>query len=289
MASQPETKIDTAKADAAAEKAYAAAAGDVRVTTAPAADAPKAEAPKSEAKAATPAAETSKIDRAVADVKAAPAKKAAAKTATPKKAAAAKAPAKKTAKKAAKKAAAKKTAPKKTAPKAKPAAKPVAAASVSTVSNLKDKIMATAKKTANTDFTASVKTAAADAQTRAKAAYDKFQAYAGEMTEFTKGNVEAVVESSKILGSGVQDMARGELAVAKSAFETATADLKAMAAVKSPTELFKLQGEIARRNFDAAVAHYSKNAEVGMKIANEAFAPLSSRMSLAAEKFSKAA
>lgn len=289
MASQPETKIDTAKADAAAEKAYAAAAGDVRVTTAPAADSPKAEAPKSEAKAATPAAETSKIDRAVADVKAAPAKKAAAKTATPKKAAAAKAPAKKTAKKAAKKAAAKKTAPKKTAPKAKPAAKPVAAASVSTVSNLKDKIMATAKKTANTDFTASVKTAAADAQTRAKAAYDKFQAYAGEMTEFTKGNVEAVVESSKILGSGVQDMARGELAVAKSAFETATADLKAMAAVKSPTELFKLQGEIARRNFDAAVAHYSKNAEVGMKIANEAFAPLSSRMSLAAEKFSKAA
>jgi phasin family protein len=280
MASQPETKIDTAKADAAAEKAYAAAAGDVRATTAPAAD-----APKSEAKAATPAAETSKIDRAVADVKAAPAKKAAAKTATPKKAAAAKAPAKKTTKKAA----SKKTAPKKAARKAKPAAKPVAASTVSTVSNLKDKIMATAKKTATTDFTASVKTAAADAQTRAKAAYDKFQAYAGEMTEFTKGNVEAVVESSKILGSGVQDMARGELAVAKSAFETATADLKAMAAVKSPTELFKLQGEIARRNFDAAVAHYSKNAEVGMKIANEAFAPLSSRMSLAAEKFSKAA
>lgn len=295
MATQPETKIDTAKADAAAEKAYAAAAGDVRVTTAPAADAPKAEAPKaeapkSEAKAATPAAETSRIDRAVADVKAAPAKKAAAKTATPKKAAAAKTPAKKTAKKvAAKKVAAKKAAPKKTAPKAKRAAKPVAASPVSNVSNLKDKIMATAKKTANTDFTASVKTAAADAQTRAKAAYDKFQAYAGEMTEFTKGNVEAVVESSKILGSGVQDMARGELAVAKSAFETATADLKAMAAVKSPTELFKLQGEIARRNFDAAVAHYSKNAEVGMKIANEAFAPLSSRMSLAAEKFSKAA
>jgi phasin family protein len=280
MASQPETKIDTAKADAAAEKAYAAAAGEVGVKTAP-----SGEAPKVEAKAATPKAETPKIDRAVAEVKAAPAKKAPAQKAAPKKAVARKAPAKKVVKKAA----ARKAAPKKTVLKAKPAAKPAAAGPVSTISNLKDKIMATAKNTATTDFTAGVKTAAADAQTRAKAAYDKLQAYAGEMTEFTKGNVEALVESGKILGSGVQDIARGELAVAKSAFETATADLKAMAAVKSPTELFKLQGEIARRNFDAAVAHYSKNAEVGMKLAGDAFAPLSSRVSLAVEKFSKAA
>jgi hypothetical protein len=249
MASQPETKIDTAKADAAAEKAYAAAAGEVGVKTAP-----SGEAPKVEAKAATPKAETPKIDRAVAEVKAAPAKKAPAQKAAPKKAVARKAPAKKVVKKAA----ARKAAPKKTVLKAKPAAKPAAAGPVSTISNLKDKIMATAKNTATTDFTAGVKTAAADAQTRAKAAYDKLQAYAGEMTEFTKGNVEALV-------------------------------LKAMAAVKSPTELFKLQGEIARRNFDAAVAHYSKNAEVGMKLAGDAFAPLSSRVSLAVEKFSKAA
>ncbi|ANY19731.1 Phasin protein [Tsuneonella dongtanensis] len=283
MATQPETKIDTAKADAAAEKAYAAAAGDVTVNKASVAETAKVEAPK---------VDTPKIDKAVAEVKAAPAKKAVAKKAPAKKAVAKKAAPKKVAKKAV----AAKAAPKKTALKAKPAAKPAAKkvaktakTPVSTVSNLKDKIMATAKKTADADYAAKAKEFAADAQTRAKAAYDKLQAVAGEMTEFTKGNVEALVESGKILGTGVQDMARGELAVAKGAFETATADLKAMAAVKSPTELFKLQGEIARRNFDAAVAHYSKNAETGMKIANEAFAPLSSRVSLAVEKFSKAA
>ena len=47
----------------------------------------------------------------------------------------------------------------------------------------------------------------------------------------------------------------------KGAFETVTADLKAMAAIKNPTELFKLQGEIARRNFDAAVARASINVD----------------------------
>lgn len=264
MATQPETKIDTAKADAAAEKAYAAASGEVSAKKAPVAETAKVEAPK----VATP-----KIDTAVAQAKAAPKKKSVARKAAPKKAVA-------------------KASPKKTVVKAKPAAKKAARTAkpaITNVSNLKDKIMATAKKTVDTDYTAKAKELAADAQTRAKAAYDKLQTVAGDMTEFTKGNVEAMVESGKILGAGVQDMARSEIAVAKSAFETATADMKAMAAVKSPTELFKLQSEIARRNLDAAIKHYSKNAEVSMKLAGDAFAPLSSRMSVAVEKFSKAA
>lgn len=276
MATQPETKIDTAKADAAAEKAYAAAAGEASAKKDVAAEAAKAEAPKVD----TPKIDTPKIDKAVAAVKAAPKKKPVAKKAAPKKAAARKTPVKRIAAKAA---------PKEVAVKVKTAAPKAAKPAVSTVSNLKDKIMATAKKTADADYAAKAREFAADAQTRAKAAYDKMQAVAADMTDFTKGNVEAMVESGKVLGAGVQDMARSEVAAAKGAFETATADLKAMAAVKSPTDLFKLQGELARRNFDAMVAHYSKNAETGMKIANEAFAPLSSRLSLAVEKFSKAA
>ncbi|MCT2559197.1 phasin family protein [Tsuneonella sp. YG55] len=275
MASAADTN-DTAKADAAAEKAYADAASAV-----------PAKKTETAVVALEPAPVPAKIDAAVAEVKAAP-KKAA--------------PVRKAKKPAAKKVVKKAAAPKKSVAKAAPAKKPVARAAakktvkntatktpaprVSAVAQLKDKIMATAKKT---DFTDTLKTATAEAQTKAKAAYDKLQAYAGEMTEFTKGNIEAVVESGKILGAGVQDMARGEVEAAKGAFETVTADLKAMAAVKSPAELFKLQGEIARRNFDAAVARYSKNAETSMKLANDAFAPLSNRVSLAVEKVSKAA
>ncbi len=228
-------QVTDAKADAAAEKAYVAAASS------------------------KPAA---RIDAALAEVKAAPKKAAAGKTkaAPVRKPRAAKAPARKTIKA--------------SAPK-----------SASPVSKLKDKIMATD----TADFTATVKNAAADAQARAKAAYDKFQVYAGEVTELAKGNVEALVESGKILGAGMQDLARGEVEAAKGAFETVTADVKAMVAVKSPAELFQLQGEIARRNFDALVARASKNAEVSMKLANDAFAPISSRISVVTEKVSKAA
>jgi phasin family protein len=248
------------KADAAAEKAYAEAAGETSVKKA--ADAVEAPAP-APAKKAEPA---KKIDAAV---KTGPAKRSLART-------------KKTKAAARPKNKAVRTAPKVTA-------KPVARTSKPAISNSKDKIMAQKTEKTTTDFTNSFKDAAGDLQARARAAYEKTQAYAGEMTEFGKGNLEALVESGKIIGAGMQDLARGEVEAAKGAFETVTADFKALAAVKSPTELFKLQGEIARRNFDAAVARFSKNAEVSMKLANEAFAPLSSRMSLAAEKLSKAA
>ena len=51
----------------------------------------------------------------------------------------------------------------------------------------------------------------------------------------------------------------------------------------------QLQGELARRNFDAMVSYGSKRTEAWVKLYNEAFAPISNRVSVAVEKVSKAA
>ena len=146
--------------------------------------------------------------------------------------------------------------------------------------------MATAK---TTDFAKPFADAVSDMQTKAKAAYEKSTAYAGEMTDFAKGNVDAVVESGKILSAGMQDMGKVIVEEAKSAYETATADVKELAAVKSPAELFQLQVKIFRRNFDAFVATSTKNTEAVVKLANDAAAPLTGRVNVAAEKLSKVA
>ena len=263
MATTSNTVTDTgSKIDAAAEKAYADAAAKPAATT----DAPVA--------------------------KAAPAKKAAsenvaAKKAAPKKAAAKKAPAKK--------AAAKKTAAKRKAPTAKRAvkaapskttAKTKTTQAANTVSKLKDTIMAKAK---DTNITDTAKDMAADAQTRVKVAAAKAGEFAGELNSFNKDNLEAVVESGKILLAGAQDMGREQIATTKTVAATVTTDVKKMVAVKSPTELVQLQGEIARRNVDAAISFGSKNTENWLKIYNDAFAPISSRVSVAVERFKKAA
>ena len=192
---------------------------------------------------------------------------------------------------AAKPVASKKVAAKMTAPKTiikKAAAPKKLAVKTAPISTLKDTIM-TKTKTTTEDFAAKAKTMVADAQDRAKAAFEKTQAYAADYGDFTKGNVEALVESGKVLAAGLQDMGKDVVAEGKTALETMTADVKELAAVKSPADFFKLQGEILRRNFDAAVSVGSKRSETIVKLATEAFAPIQTRVSLAVEKVKQAA
>lgn len=261
MAEQAKSKID-----AAAEKAYAEAAAKQGVNEKAVEKAVEADAPKAEVK-------TEAVKQAVkAPASKKPARKAAAKPAAKRKAATGKT---------ARKPAAKKAAPKKTA---KAAAK--IAAPANPIIEVKEKIMATAK---NTDFTKTAKELLADAQTRVKTAVAKSGELAAEVTEFNKGNVEALIESGKIFFNGVQNLGREQVEVTKTAVETVTEDFKKLTSVKSPTELMQLQGELARRNFDAAVSLGSKNTEALVKLYSDAFAPISSRMSVAAEKIKKAA
>jgi phasin family protein len=144
-------------------------------------------------------------------------------------------------------------------------------------------------KTTPTDFIASFQNVFGDLQSKATAAYEKSTSTLGEVNEFTKGNVEAVVESGKILASGLQDLGATMVADSRSAFETLTAEVKDLAAVKTPAEFFSLQGALARKNFDTAVAQASKSTEAFLKLANEVMTPISGRVTLAVEKVSKAA
>ena len=127
-----------------------------------------------------------------------------------------------------------------------------------------------------------------DMQNRSQEAYAKSSEAMGEMAQGAQGNMEALAESGKIFSNGMQELARNYVEDAKSVYEQMTSDLRQMAAVKSPTELLQLQGEIMRRNFDTMVSASSKNTERMMKLSNDAFAPISARMSVAADKISKA-
>lgn len=201
----------------------------------------------------------------------------------------------------ARKAPVKKAAPKKAAPARKPVAKKTpapkrtkatgakVAKTAPTVTQLKEKIMATKTFDYTAQITDTMNDAVNEMQTRAQAAYDKGTEAMTEMTEFAKGNVEAVVETGKLFAESVQGMGQTMADEAKLMYETATADIKDMASIKSPTELFQLQGKIMRRNFDAMIAASSKTTDATMKMAHDVMAPISARVNIAAEKLSKVA
>jgi phasin family protein len=133
-------------------------------------------------------------------------------------------------------------------------------------------------------MTVDPKTLFADLNDRTKAAMEKSAKTVEELNDFAKGNVEAIVESSKITAKGLEALSQEAVEYGRKSFETATAALKSMAAAKSPTDFFKLQSDFFRGAFDSYVAEASKTTEAVIKLAGEAAQPISSRVALAAEK-----
>ena len=264
--------------DAAAQKAYEdALAAKADTPQKPAATAVKAEAePAPVAEAEKPAAQPKVQVAEKTAAKKSPAiarKKAPAKKATAKKV-----PAKKAV-------ASKKTVPKKTTATEKSTTKTPAAKRAAPPKK-KDTIMATKTETKTTEFASEM---ASEMQNRLAGMYEKGTEMTGEMVTFQRANAEAMAEAGKILFTGMQDMTRTAVEEGRKAADQMSEDARLMAAAKSPTELVKLQGDIMRRSFDNVVATSSKNTEAWIKLTNDAFAPLTSRMSETVDKMNKLA
>lgn len=123
-----------------------------------------------------------------------------------------------------------------------------------------------------------------DINSRAKAAVEKSSKLFEEASELTKGNVEALVASSRIVAKGVESIGQDAAEYGRKSFEDASAMFKKFAEVKSPTELFKLQSDFARSAFDSLVSESSKMSETMLKLAGEVAEPLTSRYAVAAER-----
>lgn len=123
-----------------------------------------------------------------------------------------------------------------------------------------------------------------DVNARAKDAMEKGTRLLEEMTELTRGNVEALVASSKVAARGVETLGQEAAEYGRKSFEEASAALKSFAEVKSATDFFKLQSDYARSAFDSLVAESSKISEQVIKIAGEVAEPITSRYSVAAER-----
>ena len=128
-----------------------------------------------------------------------------------------------------------------------------------------------------------------DVNERAKASMERSQRIVEEMNDFARGNVEALVASSKVAARGVETLSQDAADYSRRSFEQASNAFKSFAEVKSPTEFFKLQSDYARSAFDGIVAETSKMSEAMIKLAGEVAEPISSRYAVAAERVKNAA
>jgi phasin family protein len=127
-----------------------------------------------------------------------------------------------------------------------------------------------------------------DVNARAKTAIERNTKVAEEMTDLTKGNIEALVASTKVAANGVEKIGQEVAEYSRKHFEDTSAAIKGFADIKSPADLFRLQGEFARTQFDSVIAESSKLSETMIKLAGDMFEPITSRYSVAAERVKSA-
>lgn len=144
--------------------------------------------------------------------------------------------------------------------------------------------MATQKKDATNVAADSIQAVFGDVNERAKNSVEKSAKLMEELTELTKGNVEAVVASTKLAAKGAETLGQEAADYGRRSFEEASAALKSFAEVKSPTDFLRLQSDYARSAFDSWVGQSAKASEAVLKLAGEVAEPITSRYAVAAER-----
>jgi phasin family protein len=129
----------------------------------------------------------------------------------------------------------------------------------------------------------------ADATQRSEEAVKRSRKAAEELADLYRGNVEAFVEAGKIAATGAQSIGQDLFAKNRDGLEQTANRVRSFAEAKSPTELLQLQSDFARTAFDRFVEDSSALTESVVKLAAEAFQPLSNRASANVEKLNKIA
>jgi phasin family protein len=110
---------------------------------------------------------------------------------------------------------------------------------------------------------------------------------AEEAAEFSRGNLEAVAKATQVYVAGVQDLGKQTLALVQGLADHTVAGAKALTTVKSLKEAADIQATYARAALEKSFSETAKLQEAALKLAEASFAPISARMTLAVEKFSK--
>jgi phasin family protein len=132
---------------------------------------------------------------------------------------------------------------------------------------------------------APLQTILTEANERGQEMVKRSQKVAEELADLARANVEAVVEAGRVATEGARSIGQEVVAKQRDSFEQAADAVRSLAEAKSPTEYLQLQSDFARASFDRAVAESSKFTESLVKLAGEAFQPLSNRASANAERF----
>lgn len=124
-------------------------------------------------------------------------------------------------------------------------------------------------------------------QAKIKEGVEKAVKTSEELLAFSQGNLEAFIKASQIYAAGFQDISKHVAASSKTSIEDTVAFSKSILGVKSVKEAVDLQTGFTKASIEKAVSESNKLADAAVKLTEQALAPLTARVTLAVETFSK--
>lgn len=125
-------------------------------------------------------------------------------------------------------------------------------------------------------------------QVKIKESVEKAMKNSEEALAFAQGNMEALVKASQIYAAGIQDISSQMASSSKASIEDSVAFGKSLMGVKSVKEAVDLQTGFTKSVIEKAVSESGKFTDAAVKLAEQALAPLTARVTVAVETFGKA-
>lgn len=138
-------------------------------------------------------------------------------------------------------------------------------------------------RAAGEQFRGAAESAMGTMNEQTQAAVERNTRAMGQMGDFARGNVDAMVQSTRIATEGYQALGREAADLGRKSFEGFSSTMRQMAEAKTPADVLRLQGEWARQSFDLAVSAGAQMSERMVKLGGEIAQPFQSRMAEAAE------
>jgi phasin family protein len=124
-------------------------------------------------------------------------------------------------------------------------------------------------------------------QVKLKESMEKAMRTSEELLAFSQANMEAFMRASKIFAAGLQDITKEVATSNKHSIEHSVSFTKSLLGVKSVKEAVELQSSFARSSIEKAVSETNKMTDASVRLAEQAMAPLTARLTVAVEKFGK--
>lgn len=108
-----------------------------------------------------------------------------------------------------------------------------------------------------------------------------------EFADLGRDNLAAVMKANAAFSEGLEAISKEMLGFTRASLESAGHTATALLAAKTIEDVVQANADFAKQSLDLLFTRSARLSEVGLKAANEALAPLGSRVEAALSRFAK--